>query len=128
MNVSRKLLIVACRCVMVAFVLWLSLTLPLMLLAGGTPLNDPADYLYFITLFFLASLATVWSFTSRIWKSAYLALLIAIGALAYWWFGICRMRAPIWSDLKWFVIPNTIFAIAALMLWRLSDMQHQPSS
>lgn len=115
---------------MVAFVLWLCIMFPLMLLAGGTPLNDPIDYLYFAVVLALASVATVWAFTSRIRKSVYLGFWIAASAVAYWWFGICRMRAPIWGDLKWFVIPNMIFAIAAFTHWRssVSHMQDQPNS
>jgi len=128
MNAPKKILTAACRSVMVTFVLWLCLMFFLMLIAGGTPLSDPADYLYFIALLVLAILATAWAFTSRTGKSAYLGVSAFLGAIAYWWFGICRMRTPIWSDFKWFVIPTAIFAIAALTHWRSALPDTQPQS
>jgi hypothetical protein len=76
---------------------------------------------YFVVLVLIAVASTVFSLTRLRILGASLAVLVGLAALSYWWFAICRMTYPIWSDFGWFVAPELGFSLAGICRWIVEE-------
>jgi len=69
-------------------------------------------YIYPVFVICLALACTVLSILRYQLAASCVAAVITIAAFSYWGFVISHGTKPIWSDFRWFVIPEICFAAA----------------